>query len=701
MAYTATKNTQGNYEIFQDGKRISTGTASILGNYGLSATNLGMPVAPAPAPTPAPTPAGPTVYPYSTNANPVVPTYTAPTSSGNSSATPTIPTISSYGLTPEQYANIVAAQKSLGTLNQLKAAGINELPKNVDIKTLIPTTPTTSAAPTVPTTPNTSSQPFTAAPGFPSLATQTSPINSSETSNQLLDRLLKAMVPSSEETGLQGRLANLEASRRLSYQDIEGQPIATPFITGQKAAIDKTIDLQSQNVSTQLANLQGQRNSVVTALGSALQFQKPTSLSIGETLVNPLTGEVIAGSGNIADKQSMDTFYNLLQQYPDAGIVYDPNKSWSDNLTAAQQLASRSPSFEAKGTVYAINPLTGEPQVIHKMTGPSGWESGGGSTIFGPGTAASAPSSGGSGGGISVGSSGSAVSALQQWLISKGFTIPDGPTGYYGPQTQAAVAAFQQAAGVDTSGGGVGTFGPRTRAAAAAQGFSMPSGSTGGATSGGGSTGGSSSPSMTGLAPQLRAALVDLGGLQFFDASKVTPQQLPYLQRAAQQYGVPLLAKEDANKIQESYSAVKGSGALVNQIKDLSGKVLLAGNDRISMTMQAARLAAIEKAPGISTDDNAKKFIAARNSILSLIARAAGEKGTLTEQDVQRIAQALPSYSDNKELAKQKAAELSQVLEAVFRGSVQAYLGNSAPATGSSGGGNEPAGPSNDPMGIR
>ena len=40
MAYTSIKNQEGNYEIFQDGQRIATGSESVLQNYGLSPTNL-------------------------------------------------------------------------------------------------------------------------------------------------------------------------------------------------------------------------------------------------------------------------------------------------------------------------------------------------------------------------------------------------------------------------------------------------------------------------------------------------------------------------------------------------------------------------------------------------------------------------------------------------------------------------------------
>ena len=56
MAYTAKKKADGNYEVFKDGARISTGSVGALAQYGLSATNLGGGTTPTPTPTPASTP---------------------------------------------------------------------------------------------------------------------------------------------------------------------------------------------------------------------------------------------------------------------------------------------------------------------------------------------------------------------------------------------------------------------------------------------------------------------------------------------------------------------------------------------------------------------------------------------------------------------------------------------------------------------
>jgi peptidoglycan hydrolase-like protein with peptidoglycan-binding domain len=64
---------------------------------------------------------------------------------------------------------------------------------------------------------------------------------------------------------------------------------------------------------------------------------------------------------------------------------------------------------------------------------------------------------------LTVGSRGADVTALQQILISGGFlTAVSAPTGYFGPATKAALAAWQSNKGISPA---VGYFGPITRAA--------------------------------------------------------------------------------------------------------------------------------------------------------------------------------------------------------------------------------------------
>ncbi|HWH16441.1 MAG TPA: peptidoglycan-binding protein [Candidatus Paceibacterota bacterium] len=62
---------------------------------------------------------------------------------------------------------------------------------------------------------------------------------------------------------------------------------------------------------------------------------------------------------------------------------------------------------------------------------------------------------------LTVGSVGADVTALQTLLINKGFAIPAGATGYFGAQTQAALARYQAANGIAPA---AGYFGPITRA---------------------------------------------------------------------------------------------------------------------------------------------------------------------------------------------------------------------------------------------
>ncbi|MEK9184441.1 MAG: peptidoglycan-binding protein, partial [Patescibacteria group bacterium] len=62
---------------------------------------------------------------------------------------------------------------------------------------------------------------------------------------------------------------------------------------------------------------------------------------------------------------------------------------------------------------------------------------------------------------LTIGSTGADVTALQNWLASKGFAIAAGATGYFGGQTQAALAKYQASVGISPA---AGYFGPITRA---------------------------------------------------------------------------------------------------------------------------------------------------------------------------------------------------------------------------------------------
>jgi peptidoglycan hydrolase-like protein with peptidoglycan-binding domain len=62
---------------------------------------------------------------------------------------------------------------------------------------------------------------------------------------------------------------------------------------------------------------------------------------------------------------------------------------------------------------------------------------------------------------MTVGSQGANVTALQNYLIGMGYSVPAGATGYFGSQTQSALASYQAAMGISPA---AGYFGPVTKA---------------------------------------------------------------------------------------------------------------------------------------------------------------------------------------------------------------------------------------------
>lgn len=93
---------------------------------------------------------------------------------------------------------------------------------------------------------------------------------------------------------------------------------------------------------------------------------------------------------------------------------------------------------------------------------------------------------------LTLGATGADVTSLQQTLISKGYAIAAGATGYFGAQTQAAVMAWQKAAGITPA---AGYFGPKSRAA-------FPCSSTGPVT-------GPTAPAGTGLSVMAGAPIMN------------------------------------------------------------------------------------------------------------------------------------------------------------------------------------------------
>lgn len=129
------------------------------------------------------------------------------------------------------------------------------------------------------------------------------------TGNQYLQNYLSSMQPSVQEKGYQSQLdaltsqeAGVNASRDLGIQGVSEQPIATPFITGQSAAITNraatqmgALSAQAVPIQQQLARAQAVRQSAMDMSKAALDYATTQSknayqtVSPGATLYNTQT----------------------------------------------------------------------------------------------------------------------------------------------------------------------------------------------------------------------------------------------------------------------------------------------------------------------------------------------------------------------------------------------------------------------------
>ena len=176
------------------------------------------------------------------------------------------------------------------------------------------TTPTTPADTTTPTTLTTPTTP------------QDDPILQSlrDSLEAIKKRILESVSPTQEELDLETQLNNLIASREMGIQAAEEQPIATPFITGQAAAITKRAAVQTMPLQARLASLQSKRQAALDVSKVELGFEEreleraekraeppaPTRGVITEAggrrlLVNPVTGETIADLGEVTGEKKV------------------------------------------------------------------------------------------------------------------------------------------------------------------------------------------------------------------------------------------------------------------------------------------------------------------------------------------------------------------------------------------------------------
>lgn len=294
--------------------------------------------------------------------------------------------------------------------------------------------------------------------------------------DSLLQQYLAQLTPSSGEQNLQSQLnaltsqqAGINASRDMGIQQVGEQPIATPFITGQSAAITNRAAVQSGSLGAQavplqqqLALAQAKRQSAVDISKAQLDYSqkqaelnKPFQVSMGSSVYNPSTGQMSANNNPMADSLVSDAINSgrldpsQLTRYNTAAVLsalqVDPNHNFTGNKVAFTQAQNNSTQWHqaADGTWFSTQSKPGASGV------------GGGST-----TSSSSGSS--SGGGYQAG-------MLTKLLQSQGKPTDDaslaalyksiGGQGTYANDTAHNSQIYSALGGQVSSGGGGGSGG--------------------------------------------------------------------------------------------------------------------------------------------------------------------------------------------------------------------------------------------------
>lgn len=126
--------------------------------------------------------------------------------------------------------------------------------------------PNTSASPALPTT-----LPTLPDQNAANAANLTNPDINSQLS-AIQNEYLSSLAPSSEEQAAQANLDQEQSALNQGLTNVQDQPIALPFITGQSASLERRSLARQQPLSQQLARLQGMRQSAGQIASAKLGF---------------------------------------------------------------------------------------------------------------------------------------------------------------------------------------------------------------------------------------------------------------------------------------------------------------------------------------------------------------------------------------------------------------------------------------------
>lgn len=185
-------------------------------------------------------------------------------------------------------------------------------------------------------------------------------------------------------------------------------------ISDQGANVDKT----TQSILNSAAQTQSQAVQSIMTAANQLIAANP-----GMSITSAVTSAVASGAGTVIPNNDL--------------LGATPAATAAATLTAEQNKTSPAPNSttiaQPPGTAPAAPAGGAEPTATAQQI-------------------AALPD-------LAPGASGDSVKTLQNYLIAQGYSIADGATGFYGPETQSAVAAWQKANGIDAQGN-AGDFGP-------------------------------------------------------------------------------------------------------------------------------------------------------------------------------------------------------------------------------------------------
>lgn len=213
-------------------------------------------------------------------------------------------------------------------------------------------------------------------------APSTTPAPAATTPQEQITALEKAvadaMNKTQAETDTETLLNNLYSSEEMGLNKIKDQPIAMDFITGQSAALKRVADASANTLTRKLATEQARRAAALDVakfnlnredkkISAKAAAEKPVALSSGTSLVNPVTGKVIAQGEPSDVKNLLSKGYTYVQDIPTRDTYQKQGRTLVKATDGKTYVAPTKTIKTAKGGYDIVDSVTN--QKIGNQTG--------------------------------------------------------------------------------------------------------------------------------------------------------------------------------------------------------------------------------------------------------------------------------------------------------------------------------------------